>query len=322
MDLRDIYSARKRIEKYVRKTPLEYSHFLSDLSGGEVWLKLENQQYTGSFKARGAMNKLIQLSQEEKTRGIVTASSGNHAQGLGFAGNILSVDSTIVVPANTPKVKRDAIELYGVELIVHGDEYMEAERFSRDLEARLGKTHISAYNDLDIIMGQGTVGLEIAEEMPDIDKVLVPVGGGGLISGVGCALKAMDATTEVFGAQSVASPVMYESLRQGRIVDMELEDSYAEGLHGGIEENSVTFELCRKYVDEIILVEEETILGAISSALVEQHQVIEGAAAVGVAAILEDPERYHDEKVCIVISGGNVELDLLKKSMRLTSQVI
>lgn len=322
MDLRDIYSARKRIEKYVRKTPLEYSHFLSDLSGGEVWLKLENQQYTGSFKARGAMNKLIQLSQEEKTRGIVTASSGNHAQGLGFAGNILSVDSTIVVPANTPKVKRDAIELYGVELIVHGDEYMEAERFSRDLEARLGKTHISAYNDLDIIMGQGTVGLEIAEEMPDIDKVLVPVGGGGLISGVGCALKAMDATTEVFGAQSVASPVMYESLRQGRIVDMELEDSYAEGLHGGIEENSVTFELCRRYVDEIILVEEETILGAISSALVEQHQVIEGAAAVGVAAILEDPERYHDEKVCIVISGGNVELDLLKKSMRLTSQVI
>ncbi len=319
MNLRDIYSARKRIEKYVRKTPLEYSHFLSDLSGGEVWLKLENQQYTGSFKARGAMNKLIQLSPEEKARGIVTASSGNHAQGVGYAGKILGVDSTIVVPANTPRVKRDAIELFGVELIVHGDEYMEAERFSRDLEARLGKTHISAYNDLDIIMGQGTVGLEIAEEMPDIDKVLVPVGGGGLISGVSCAPKAIDATTEVFGAQSVASPVMYESLRQGRIVDMELEDSYAEGLHGGIEENSVTFELCRKYVDDIILVEEETILRAIRSALVEQHQVIEGAAAVGVAAILEDPERYNDEKVCIVISGGNVESDLLKESLRFTS---
>ena len=319
MNLRDIYSARKRIEKYVRKTPLEYSHFLSDLSGGEIWLKLENQQYTGSFKARGAMNKLIQLSPEEKARGIVTASSGNHAQGVGYAGSILGVGSTIVVPVNTPRVKRDAIELYGVELIVHGDEYMEAERFSRDLEARLGKTHISAYNDLDIIMGQGTVGLEIAEEMPDIDKVLVPVGGGGLISGVGCALKAIDVTTKVFGAQSVASPVMYESLRQGRIVDMELEDSYAEGLHGGIEENAVTFELCRKYVDEIIIVEEETILRAIRSALVEQHQVIEGAAAVGVAAILTDPERYNDEKVCIVISGGNVESDLLKESMRFTS---
>ena len=319
MDLRDIYSARKRIEKYVRKTPLEYSHYLSDLSGGEVWLKLDNQQYTGSFKARGAMNKLLQLSPKEKARGIVTASSGNHAQGVGYAGKILGVDSTIVVPANTPKVKRDAIELYGVELIIHGDEYMEAERFSRDLEARLGKTHISAYNDLDIIMGQGTVGLEIAEEMPDIDKVLVPVGGGGLISGVGCALKVMAATTEVFGAQSVASPVMYESLRQGRIVDMELEDSYAEGLHGGIEENAVTFELCRKYVDEIILVEEETILRAIRSALVEQHQVIEGAAAVGVAAILKDPERYNDEKICIVISGGNIEIDLLKESMSFTS---
>lgn len=319
MDLRDIYLARKRIEKYVRKTPLEYSHFLSDLSGGEVWLKLENQQYTGSFKARGAMNKLIQLSLKEKARGIVTASSGNHAQGVGYAGKILGVNSTIVVPANTPRVKRDAIELYGVELIIHGDEYMEAEKFSRDLEARLGKTHISAYNDLDIIMGQGTVGLEIAEEMSDIDKILVPVGGGGLISGVGCALKGMDATTEVFGAQSVASPVMYESLRQGRIVDMELEDSFAEGLHGGIEENSVTFEFCRKYVDEIILVEEEMILRAIRSALVEQHQVIEGAAAVGVAAIFKDPERYNDEKICIVISGGNIEIDLLKESMSFTS---
>ena len=322
MDLRDIYSARKRIDKYVRKTPLEYSHFLSDLSGGEVWLKLENQQHTGSFKIRGATNKLLQLSEEEKRRGIVTASSGNHAQGVGYAGKILGLDSTIVVPTYTPRVKRDAIELFGVELIIHGDEYMEAERFSRDLEARLGKTHISAYNDLDIIMGQGTVGLEIAEEMPNIDKVLVPVGGGGLISGVSCALKTMDTSIEVLGAQSVASPVMHESLKQGRIVDMDLEDSYAEGLHGGIEGNSVTFELCRKYVDEVILVKEDTILRAIGKVLVEQHQVIEGAAAVGVAAILENPERYNDEKVCIVISGGNIELDLLEKSMRLTPQVI
>jgi threonine dehydratase len=232
---------------------------------------------------------------------------------------MLDVDSTIIVPANTPMVKRDAIELYDVELIVYGDEYIEAERYSRDLETRLGKTHISAYNDLDIIMGQGTLGLEIAEEIPDVEKVLVPVGGGGLISGVGCALKAIDSTIEILGAQSIASPVMHESLRQGRIVDMKLEDSYAEGLHGGIEENSVTFELCRKYVDEVIIVEEQTILQAIRSVLTEHHQVIEGAAAVGVAAILENPKRFDDEKVCIVISGGNIELDLLEESIHFVS---
>lgn len=315
MELRDIYSARRRIHGLVRETPLEPSPFLSDMCCGEVWLKLENQQITGSFKARGALNKLLQLSVEERSRGIVAASSGNHAQGVGYAAGMLGVGATIVVPSNTPEVKLDAIRRYGVELVVHGEEYMDAERLARRMEREECRPFVSGYNDLDIIAGQGTVGLEVLEAMPDLDAILVPVGGGGLISGVGCAVKAIDHDIEVIGVQSVASPVMCESVRRGRIVDIELEDSVAEGLHGGIEEGSVTFEMCREHVDDFILVREENIIKAIGLLLTRQHQVVEGAGAVGVAAMIEDPERFADRNVGIVISGGNIKTELIKKAL-------
>jgi len=241
MDLREIYRARSRIKGLVRETPLELSTYLSELCDGEVWLKLENQQLTGSFKIRGALNKLLQLTGEERRRGVVAASSGNHAQGVGHAARMLGIDATIVVPSNTPRVKIEAIESYGVELIVHGEEYMEAERMARGMEAEEGKTFVSAYNDPQVIAGQGTIGLEILESNPDLDTILVPVGGGGLVSGMGCAVKAIDEGIEVLGVQSVASPVMYESIRRGRIVDIEMEESVAEGLNGGIEEG---YKLC------------------------------------------------------------------------------
>ena len=315
MELREIYRARRRISGHVRETPLDGSAFLGDLCGGEVRLKLENQQLTGSFKVRGALNKMLKLTPKERARGVVTASAGNHAQGIGYAARILGVDATIVVPSNTPMIKREAIERYGVRLIVHGDEYMEAERHARELERDQRLVFASAYNDLDIVAGQGTIGLEVAEAWPEIDVVLVPVGGGGLISGVGCALKGMNGEVEVIGVQSVASPVMYESIRKGRIVEMELDESVAEGLHGGIEEGSVTFDLCRRYVDEIVLVQEETILEAMGRLLRHQHQVVEGAGAVGAAAIMEDPERFKNRRVGVVVSGGNVEADLLREAL-------
>ncbi len=315
MELRDIYTAHRRISRFVRETPLEPSPFLSDLCGGEVWLKLENQQITGSFKARGALNMLLQLSAEERSRGIVAASSGNHAQGVGYAAEMLGVGATIVVPSNTPEVKIEAIKRYGVELVVQGREYMDAERLARRMEREGGRPFVSGYNDFDIIAGQGTVGLEMLEAMPDLNVVLVPVGGGGLISGVGCTIKSINRDVEVIGVQSVASPVMCESIRRGRIVDIELEDSVAEGLHGGIEEGSVTFEMCRELVDDFILVREENIVKAIGLLLIEQHQVVEGAGAVGVAAIMEDPERFADRNVGVIISGGNIETELIKKAL-------
>ena len=315
MELRDIYEARRRIRQYVRETPLDGSPFLGDLCGGEVRLKLENQQLTGSFKARGALNRILKLTPEERRRGVVTASSGNHAQGVGYAAQMLDMDATIVVPSETPNVKREAIRRYGVKLIVHSGDYDAAERYARKLEAEEGRVFVSAYNDLDIAAGQGTIGLEMAESWPEMDVALVPVGGGGLISGIGCALKGVDSGIQVLGVQSVASPAMYESLREGRIVEMELDESIAEGLYGGIEEGSVTFDLCRRYVDEIILVQEETILEAMGRLLKHQHQVVEGAGAVGAAAIMEDPRRFKDRRVGVVVSGGNVEADLLREAL-------
>jgi threonine dehydratase len=276
-------------------------------------LKLENQQHTGSFKVRGAFNKLLQLSDEDRQNGIVAASSGNHAQGLGYARNHLGVKATIVVPSNTPNVKIEAIKRYGVELIIHGEEYMDAERLARRMEREQEKPFVSGYNDIQIIEGQGAIGLEMLESAPDLDIVILPVGGGGLASGVSLAVKSINKQIEVVGVQSTASPVMYESLRQGCIVDLELEDSIAEGLHGGIEKGSITFDICEEYVDDLILVQEQTIIEAIAHHLYLDHQVVEGAGAVGAAALVENPERFNDRNVGVVVSGGNIDEELLKK---------
>ncbi len=316
MELNDIYAARGRIHHWIRETPLAYSPFLSEFCQGEVWLKLENLQLTGSFKIRGALNKLLQLSEDERRRGVVTASSGNHAQGVGYTARKLGVEATIIVPKNTPEVKLEAIRRYGVELVVHGEEYMDAERSARSMEREEGKTFVSPYNDLDIIAGQGTIGLEMVEAQPELDVVVVPVGGGGLISGVGCAFKAALSEVEVLGVQSVASPVMAESIRQGHIVEMDLEESIAEGLHGGIEEGSVTFDLCKRLVDDFILVQESTIIDAIRLLLTRQHQIVEGAGAVGVAAIIENPERFQNRRIGVLISGGNLDTELLREVLR------
>jgi threonine dehydratase len=312
MELREIYAARKRIQGFVRKTPLEPSSFLGDLSGGEISLKLENLQLTGSFKIRGAYNKLLQLTEDERSHGVVTASSGNHGLAVGYAGGELGLEVTVVTPLNTPEVKLEAIRRHGVDLIVHGEEYMDAERLARRMECEEGKTFVSAYNDPDIVAGQGTVGLEMAEAHPELDTVLVPVGGGGLISGVGCALKAALDGVEVLGVQSVASPVMADSIRHKRIVEREIEDSVAEGLHGGIEEGSITFKLCQSHVDDFILVQEETIIDSVGLLLRRQRYLVEGAGAVGAAAIMENPTRFRSRRVGVVISGRNLTLDLLR----------
>jgi len=313
LGLREIYEARRRLRGRLRVTPMERSHFLEGLCGGEVYLKLENLQVTGSFKVRGALNKMLTLSRDELGRGVVTASSGNHAQGVGYAAGMLGVEATVVVPRNTPKVKVEAIRRHGVRLIVHGDEYIEAERYARAIERGEGKTFISPYNDPEVIAGQGTIGLEMLEEVPDLDLIIVPVGGGGLISGIGCAVKGLSKRVELVGVQSTASPVMYESIKVGRIVEMELGESIAEGLHGGIEENSMTFDICRRLVDEFALVEENSIRRAIRLLVYRQRQVAEGAGAVGVAAILENPDRFSGRKIGVVISGGNIDEGLLRE---------
>jgi threonine dehydratase len=312
MNLKKIYLARKRINDYIRRTPLEHSQFLSKLCKGDVWLKLENLQLTRSFKLRGALNKLLQLSDHDRKKGIITASSGNHAQGVGYVSRILDFNATIVVPKNTPKTKLEAIKQYEVEMIKHGNEIVEAEKLAKKISKEEGQIYISSYNDEEIIAGAGTIGLEMIEERPELDTILVPVGGGGLISGVGQVFKVIDDGLDVIGIQSLASPTMYESIKRGHIVEINMTDSIAEGVYGGIEENSITFDLCRSLVDDFILVQEDTILRAIRLMLEHLHQVIEGAGAIGIAALMENPERFKNRKVGIVVSGGNLDLSLLK----------
>ena len=312
LKLRDFFGAQKRIQNWTRYTPMEYSHSLSQLCGGEVWLKLENYQVTGSFKIRGATNKLLLLSEEEKRKGVITSSSGNHAQGIGYAAEKLGIQAIIVVPENTPQIKIDAIERYPVELIIHGKEYLDAEKLARKIEAEEGKVMVSPYNDLDLIKGQGTIALEMIEEQPSLDTIVVPVGGGGLSSGISSVYKlATDA--KIIGAQSIASPVMYECIKKGEIYDMPLEDSVAEGLHGGLEQGSVTFDLCRDLIDEWAIIEEDSIIEAIRLMLFKEKMVVEGAAAVGPAAIMTEPERFKDRKIGVVISGGNLDTEILKQ---------
>jgi threonine dehydratase len=312
ISLSEFYAARQRVQKWARRTPMEYSPGLSELIDGHVWLKLENQQVTGSFKIRGATNKILLLSEEEKARGVVTASSGNHAQGLGYAARELGVKAKVVVPEMTPQIKIDAIRRYGVELIIEGEEYMDSERLARRIEADEGMTFISAYNDIDLIKGQGTVGLEMVEDVPDLDVVLVPVGGGGLASGVASVFKQATSAT-VIGVQGETSPVMYECVKKGFIHDIPLGDTYAEGLHGGLEPGSVSFDICREVIDEWAILTEDDILGSIKYLLDESHMLVEGAGAVGVAAILSDPGRFTNKRVGVVISGGNLGMETLRK---------
>jgi threonine dehydratase len=318
LEFKEIYLAQRRIQGIVRRTPLEASPFFSEACGGEVYLKLENLQLTGSFKIRGALNKMLQLSPEERRRGVVTASAGNHAQGIGYGAKMLGIQATIVVPRNTPKTKVEAIQRYGVDLIIHGENYDAAERKARELEREQSKVYVSPYNNYAIIAGQGTVGLEMWEEKNDLEVVLVPVGGGGLISGVALALKSLNPDIEIIGVQSKASPVMYESIKQGRIVEVTMEESIAEGLHGGIEKDSVTFDLVKELVEDIILVEEADIETAIALFLEHHHQVAEGAGAVGLAALIRGEKRFKGRRIGVVISGGNIDISLIRKILNST----
>jgi len=315
LEFKDIFLANRRIQNTVRRTPLEYSPFFSEVCDGEVYLKLENLQLTGSFKIRGALNKMLQLSDEERRKGIVTASAGNHAQGIGYGAEMLGIEATIVVPRNTPRTKIDAIQRYGVDLMIYGENYDEAEKKARELEREQSKVYVSPYNDYEVIAGQGIVGLEMWEEKSDLDTVLVPVGGGGLVSGIAVALKSLNPKVRVIGVQSKASPVMYESIKQGVIVEVPMEESIAEGLHGGIEKGSVTFDLIKELVDDIILVEEKEIETGILLFLEHQHQVVEGAGAVGLAALLRYKERFKGQKVGVIVSGGNIDISLMRKML-------
>jgi threonine dehydratase len=310
--LQEIRDAQKTIEPFVAPTPLVRSQFLSNLCSGDVFLKLENLQVTNSFKIRGAFNRFLHLSLEEKARGIVTASAGNHGQAVAFAARKLNFPAKIVVPKNTPKIKIGGIKKYGVDLRLFGDIYDEAEQKAKDLAREEGLVFVSPYNDELIIAGHGTIGLEIIDTLPNVDTVIVPVGGGGLISGISIALKSIKPNVCVVGVQSEASPVMYESLKAGKIVDARMTESIAEGLSGGIEKDSLTFKIAQEYVDEVLLVREETIRRAVYLLWDCEKQVVEGSGAAAIAPILENESVFAGKTVVSVITGGNIAAELFQ----------
>jgi threonine dehydratase len=313
ISLEDIREAQKAIAPFIKCTPLVHSVYLSRLCCGRVFLKLENQQVTNSFKARGAFYKLLNLTQKEERLGIITASAGNHGQAVAYAARKLGFPAKVVVPTTTPHVKVDGIRKWGADLVLFGDSYDEAEAKAKELARKDGCAYISPYNDEWIIAGHGTVGLEIVETLPNVDVVVVPVGGGGLISGVSIAVKSVKPTAELFGVQSEASPVMYESLKAGRIVDVPKSKTIAEGLSGGIEKGALTFKIAKKWVDRMLLVKEATIRRAVYLLCVHEKLVVEGSGAAAIAPILEDKALFRGKTVACVLTGGNIDKELLKE---------
>lgn len=303
----EIPAAERRIRGLVAETPLIHAPGLSERTGARVLLKLENRQHTGSFKLRGATNKLLRLSPEERARGVVTASTGNHGLAVAHAASRLDVPAAIYLPESASPQKVAKLRTFPVELcFTPGADGVRAEVEARRVAEETGRVFVSPYNDLDVIAGQGTIAVELLRQEPALDAVFVAVGGGGLISGVAAHLKAGSRPVQVIGCQPVNSPVMLESIRAGHIVDMESLPTLSDGTAGGIEADAITFDLCRSLVDDWIVVTEEEIAAAMDLVLQEHGEVIEGAAGVAVAALLRTGRRFAGQNVAVIICGGNV----------------
>ena len=305
VNLKDIQDALKNIQPFVHKTPLIHSNSFSKLIGAEVYLKAENLQKTGSFKVRGAFNKLTGI----KDGKIIAASMGNHAQGVAFAANALGIHAKIVMPVTSPIVKQEATKSYGAEVVLHG------ETFSDALVHALSQkdyTFIHAFDDEKVIAGQGTIGIEIIEDLKDIDFVIIPVGGGGLISGIASAVKALSPQTMVIGVQTESATSAYDSFRGKKISDKRPLPTLADGIAVG-RVGEKTFEMMNKYVDEVLLVKEDSIAMAILLFLERKKLVVEGAGAVPLAALIENKDKFEGKKIVLVVSGGNIDFTLIDR---------
>ncbi|MFQ5833149.1 MAG: threonine/serine dehydratase [Candidatus Thorarchaeota archaeon] len=312
VNLETIEKARGRISGVVKNTPLVHSTFLSKLCKGYVYLKLENQQVTNSFKLRGALNRMSCLSTEERTRGIVTASTGNHALGVAFSSMHLGVPAKIVVPSNVSETKLSRLREFEVQVIQEG-EFDEIEQRARGFAAEEGLTYVSPYSDVEIISGQGTIGLEILEVLDNVDLLTAPVGGGGLVSGIAVAVKSLSPSTEVVGVQVFGISTMHDSWQAGRIVHPKEKHTLADGILGGLEDGAMTFDIVMKHVDDFHLIREETVKQAIRLLWEHEKQTVEGAGAIAIGPILEDPEHFNGKTVVAVISGGNIEAGLHRR---------
>jgi threonine dehydratase len=306
-----VESAWQRIREYVRETPVEESHALAEGSGATVLLKLEHLQHTGSFKFRGASHKIALLTEEQAAAGVVAASNGNHGLGVAAAAEARGIPAEVYVSTQVSPAKAARIAAHGAVLTQSGDDPLTAELAARRAAEQSGRVFISPYNDLDVAAGQGTLALELHRQAPDLDAVFVAVGGGGLIGGVGGYLKGVSPRTEIVGCWPQNSPVLYQCLRAGRVIGVAEEPTLSESTAGGLEPDSVTLPLCREVIDRSVLVPETEIRTALRLVLETEHWLIEGAAAVAVAAFRRDAARWRGKRVAIVLCGRNVSPEVL-----------
>ena len=303
--IQDFITAKEKLSKVLLKTSLIQSPIFSKEAGNEVYIKPENLQKTGSFKIRGAYNKITNLSDEEKKKGVIASSAGNHAQGVAYGAKESGIKAVIVMPKSTPLIKVESTKQYGAEVILHGDVYDDAFKKAKELEEKKGYVFVHPFDDKDVIYGQGTITLEILEELPETDIILVPIGGGGLISGIACAAKILKPEIKIIGVEPDGAASAYEAIKEDKVIELKEANTIADGT--AVKKiGNTTFEYIKKYVDEIITVSDYELMEAFLL-LVEKHKIIaENSGILSLAALKKLKEK--NKKVVSVVSGGNIDV--------------
>ena len=312
MDLNQIISAREKMKGIIHQTPLDFSQTFTDMSHNEVYLKLENLQKTGSFKVRGSINKLTSLSKEELSKGVIAASAGNHAQGVAYSSKMLNIPCTIVMPKGAPLSKIQATKNYGAEIVLEGDVFDDALAHAMELSEKQGFTLVHTFDDDEIIAGQGTVGLEILEQLPDVDAIICPVGGGGLIAGIAVAVKEKNPNVAIYGVEASACPSMAQSLLEKKPITVPSSPTVADGI--AVKKPGVrNLEIVQKYVDDLVTVDEIEMIRTMFLLLERNKLLVEGSGASSLAALLYEKLNIKGKKVVALLSGGNVDVNFISR---------
>ena len=312
MDLNQIISAREKMKGIIHQTPLDFSQTFTDMSHNEVYLKLENLQKTGSFKVRGSINKLTSLSKEELSKGVIAASAGNHAQGVAYSSKMLNIPCTIVMPKGAPLSKIQATKNYGAEIVLEGDVFDDALAHAMELSEKQGFTLVHTFDDDEIIAGQGTVGLEILEQLPDVEAIICPVGGGGLIAGIAVAVKEKNPNVAIYGVEASACPSMAQSLLEKKPITVPTVPTVADGI--AVKKPGVrNLEIVEKYVDDLVTVDELEMIRTMFLLLERNKLLVEGSGASSLAALLYEKLNIRGKKVVALLSGGNVDVNFISR---------
>jgi threonine dehydratase len=310
--LEDVKKAYDTLNGSVKRTALDECSILEEMTGNKVYLKLENLQKTGSFKVRGALNKISNLTDEEKSKGVIASSAGNHAQGVALGAKAMGIKATIVMPKNAPLAKISATRGYGADVILHGPVYDDAYAKACEIQKETGATFVHPFDDKHVIAGQGTIGLEILEDLEDVDAIVVPIGGGGLLAGVAVAVKSINPSIKIIGVEASNAASMKAAIQKGYVHEINTKSTIADGI-AVRKAGEITYELIKEYVDEIVTVTESEIAQAILFMIEKNRVVTEGAGAASLAAIISGKIKMTGKKIVSIISGGNIDVNFMER---------